>query len=193
MSGTITLGGKTLASHSNDTDVVTLDNYALTNKYYIQGNLSAYTNGGHAVSGATMIYVSGTSNPYFTWNRSLTDSGFDVGSSSNFDFKFTKKGIYFVGFSATFGHVTTNSSRYVVATIRGSGSTSESTNELARGIDQIAQVDTSSYDYGNIYVSLVKEFNVNDLINFYTDSGNPAIDAIRWRDTHVTIYMVRPL
>ena len=192
MSGIITLGGQTLASHDTASNTITLDNYALTNKYYIQGDLRSESTG-FASSVETMLYVAGTTNPYLTWNRSLTDSGFDVGSSSNYDFKFTKNGIYFVGFSATFGHVTTNSSRYITASIRGSGDTSESTNDLARGIDQIAQADGGSNDYGNVYVSLVKEFNVNDLINFYTVAGTPAEDAIRWRDTHVTIYMVRPL
>ena len=188
MAGTLRVGGKVLATHDSETDEITLsDNHVMNNKYYIQGKLAA----NHSVSGSSMFYVSGTTNPYFVWNNSLISSGFDVGSSSNFDFKFTKKGIYFVGFSATFGHVTTNTSRYVVAEIRGSGATSESTNILSRGIDQIAQADSGSYDYGNIYVSLVKEFDANDLINFNTDAGTPAIDAIRWADTHVSIHLVR--
>ena len=191
MAGTLKVGGVTLASHNSATNKILLsDDHVMESKYFIQGKLAAEAN----VSGGIMYDVvtqTGANNPYFVWNNSLISSGFDVGTTSN-DFKFTKKGIYFVGFSATFGHVTTNTSRFVTASIRGSGSISESTNDLARGIDQIAQADSSANDYGNVYVSLVREFNVNDLINFYTDAGGPATDARRWPDTHVSVYLVRP-
>lgn len=218
MSGTLKVGGKTLATHDTNTNVakiqlgstsdvvltdsagnnvlsessgvVTLDNVNQTfgnKKYFIQGKLAADS----AQAGDSMLNVGGTANPYFSWVDSLTNAGFDVGSSSNKDFKFTKKGIYFVGFSATFRHVTSNSSKDLSAAIRGSGSTSESTNTLASGYDQIAQVDSTADDYGNVYVSLVKEFDANDLINFYTVAGTPATDAIRSQQTHVSIYLIR--
>ena len=189
MAGTLKVGGVTLASHNSATNKILLsDDHVMESKYYIQGKLSANYN----VSGSTMLNVAGTTNPYFNWVGSLSDAGFDVGSSSNKDFKFTKNGIYFVGFSATFRHVTTNSSRYIFAAIRGSGNTSESTTELATGFDSIPDKDSSADDFGNIYLSLVKEFSNGDLINFYTDAGTPATDARRSHDTHVSVYLVRP-
>ena len=218
MSGTLKVGGKTLATHdtynnvakiqlgstsdvvltdsagnnvlSESSGVVTLDNVNQTfgnKKYFIQGKISADS----AQTSGSMLFVAGTTNPYFSWVDSLSNAGFDVGSSSNYDFKFTKKGIYFVGFSATFRHVTTNSSRNVYGAIRGLGSTSESTNVLASALDQIAQADSTESDYGNLYVSLVKEFSADDLINFYTLAGPPAQDAVRSIETHVSIYLIR--
>ena len=218
MSATLKIGGKTIATHNSNTNiaklqlgsandvvladsagnsvlsesggVVTIDNVNQTfgnKKYFIQGKLAADS----AFSGGTMLNVAGTTNPYFSWVDSLSNAGFDVGSSSNRDFKFTKKGIYFVGFSATFRHVTTNTSKYIQANIRGSGNASQSATNLASALDQIAQVDSSADDYGNVYVSLVKEFSVGDLINFFTQAGTPASDAVRSHETHVSVYLIR--
>ena len=175
---------------SESSGIVTLDNVNQTygnKKYFIQGKIAADS----AQSGGSMLYVAGTTNPYLSWVDSLSNAGFDVGSNSNYDFKFTKKGIYFVGFSATFRHVTSNASKYIQANIRGSGNASQSATNLASAMDQIAQVDASADDYGNVYVSLVKEFSVGDLINFFTQAGTPASDAVRSHETHVSVYLIR--
>ena len=156
-------------------------------KYYIQGKLNDH----HTVSGAVNFYVAGSTSPYFVWNDTLSNSGFDVGSSSNYDFKFTKKGIYHISFNATFHHVTSNTSRLVTCAIRGNGSTSVSTDVLASAGDQIAQTLTGSTDYGHCSCSYIGLFNVNDLINFYTDASTPASDAVRNSSTHVTVYLIR--
>ena len=178
---------------SESSRIVTIDNVNQTygnKKYFIQGKLAA----DFGPSGGVTFNVGGTTNPYFIWQDTLTNAGFDIGpSSSGFDrdFKFTKKGIYYVGFSATFRHVTTNTSKHLFAAIRGSGSTQESTNNLAAGYDQLADVNSSADDYANIYVSLVKEFAINDVINFHTDAGGPATDAVRSHETHVSVYLIR--
>ena len=157
------------------------------NKYYIQGTLNA----NHTAAGGVNLYVAGTTSPYFVWNDTLSNSGFDVGSSSNYDFKFTKKGIYQINFSASFHHITSNTSRFIHCAIRGNGSTSVSTNVLASASDQIAQTLTGSTDYGNCSCSFVGLFDVNDLINFWTDADTPASDAVRRSEMHVSVFLIR--
>ena len=179
--GSITIPNGTLSA-GTIADAVTQPD-----KYYIQGKL----NTSQGISGQANLYVAGSTSPYFVWNDTLTNSGFDVGSSSNYDFKFTKKGIYHVTFSGTFSHVTSNSSRQVRVGIRGNGSTSVSTDMLADSADQIAQADSGANDYGHCVASYVGLFNANDLINFWTNSLNPATDAVRDARTHVSVYLIR--
>jgi|TARA_R100000482_G_C5079679_1_gene125417 hypothetical protein len=179
-SNNVSLGGTLSAG-------IISDSVTQPNKYYIQGKL----NTNHTASGGVNLYVAGSTSPYFVWNDTLSNSGFDVGSSSNYDFKFTKKGIYHISFSATFHHVTSNTTRMVYSSIRGNGSTSVSTSVLAEARDQIAQTDTGATDYGHCSCSYVGLFDVNDLINFYTDASNPASDAVRRDDTHVSVFLIR--
>ena len=188
--GTLQVGGTTLGVKNTSTNKVDLSNVGdiiQPDKYYIQGKL----NTSQGVSGEQNFYVSGTTSPYFIWNDTLTNSGFDVGSSSNYDFKFTKKGIYHVTFSGTFRHVTSNSSDQVRVAIRGSGSTSLSTNELADSADAVGRADDANTNYGHCVCSYVGLFNANDVINFWTNATAPATDAVRDARTHVSIYLIR--
>ena len=187
-SNNLVLGSDGNVSITNTLSAGTIsDAVTQPDKYYIQGKL----NTSHAVSGPANLYVAGSTSPYFVWNDTLSNSGFDVGSSSNYDFKFTKKGIYHVTFSGTFSHVTSNSSRQVRVGIRGNGSTSVSDTMLADSADQIAQADSGANDYGHCVASYVGLFNANDLINFWTSALNPATDAVRDARTHVSIYLIR--
>jgi hypothetical protein len=160
------------------------DSWATSDKYYLQGKLvdSVYVMPSNSTE---MINTTGSTNPYFGYTGDTTN----IVGVNNHDIKLVKAGVYFISFSAFFRYGLSNVARYVGGWIRGSGSTSESTTELAGGYDQIANSGGST-DYGGCSCTLVRKFSANDLINFYV-VGENTTDL--WRDTHMTIYLIRPL
>ena len=90
---------------------------------YLQGRLQA----DHAVGSYTMLNLSGSSKPYVSWTGSIASFGDGGGSTvtgtSANDLKIRTKGIYFIGFSATFFGSSNSSTRQVYSVIRSAGST----------------------------------------------------------------------
>ena len=79
--------------------------------------------------------------------------------------------------------------RYTYAVIRGSGSTSEGTTELAMAMDQVSNTNSASPDYGNAGVSYVGLFNANDQINFqvYNSAANNDIH----NSSHISVLKIK--
>ena len=142
-----------------------------------------------------MLNLSGTTNPYMTWSGSIASFGDGGGSTvtgtTTHDFKFTKKGIYYVNFTLQ-GRMNTTSGehRFLMAQIRGNGSTSESSTVIQQNYGQFIHHDSSEQEYNQIISTVVKEFNANDLINFYVDSDNNNHFNVRV-ETSISIFLIR--
>ena len=156
---------------------------------YIQGKLQTTTN----IGAYTMINLSGSTDPYINWTGSIASFGDGGGSTitgtTEHDLKFRTKGIYHIFFSCTFVGNSAETTRYTYAVIRGSGSTSEGTTELAMAMDQVSNTNSASPDYGNAGVSYVGLFNANDQINFqvYNSAANNDLHTA----THISVFKIK--
>ena len=118
--------------------------------YYIHGNIGA--NHDIALSAGDMFNLNGNTNPYITWSGSINSFGNGSGnvsasddtSGTVHDFKFTKKGIYYVNFTLQ-GRMNADDGehRFVMALIRGNGSSPESTTVIQENYGQIINQDSS--------------------------------------------------
>ena len=156
---------------------------------YIQGRVQANAN----IGAYTMVNLSGTTNPYVAWTGSIASFGDGGGSTvtgtTEHDLKFRTKGIYHIFFSCTFLGESAETTRYAYAVIRGNGSTSEGTTELAYAMDQVSNTNSGSSDYGNCGVSYVGLFNANDQINFQV--YNSAANNDLHNSTHISVLKIR--
>ena len=163
--------------------------------YYIHGNIGA--NHDIALSAGEMLNLSGTTNPYMTWSGSIASFGDGGGSTvtgtTTHDFKFTKKGIYYVNFTLQ-GRMNADDGehRFVMALIRGNGSASESTTVIQENYGQIINQSATEEEYNQVIATVVKEFNANDLINFYVDSNNNNHFNVR-PETSISIFLIRAI
>ena len=157
------------------------DSYTQSSNYYLELNVA----GSYQMNPATMVNTSGTTTPYFTYTGDTTN----IIGVNDHDIKLVKAGIYLITFNMTAYIGTTGTSRYVLCAIRGSGSDSENTTNLAVGHDQLSNTD-ASYDYGGTTATLVKAFNANDLINFFVEGE----DTSSWisGDSNANIILIRP-
>ena len=149
---------------------------------YVQGKLYAATD---INSSGEMLNLTGTSAPYVTWTGQT--SSFSIGSTTTHDFKFSTKGVYFVSFNLSAHAVTSNRHEQVNVQIRGT--TSESTSVLSSAITGILNNDDSRTDYGHASAQLIKQFNANDMINFFVDSDQFA-GLKAGPETHITIFLL---
>ena len=159
------------------------------NTLYVQGSVAS----NFTMSGGEMLNLTGTSNPYITWSghpNSFGNGSGNVTGTTDHDFKFLTKGIYFISFSGTLGLDNTDETRRVQISIRGDGATSESSTILAEAIDEIANVHGTNSDFCNACATYVGVFNANDLINFKLQSFDDN-DAIINTRTHISIFLVR--
>jgi hypothetical protein len=165
--------------------------------YYINGKIGA--NHDIALSAGEMLNLNGNTNPYMTWSGSVNSFGNGSGnvsasddtSGTVHDFKFTKKGIYYVNFTLQ-GRMNTTSGehRFLMAQIRGNGSTPESTTVIQENYGQLINQDNSYHEFNQVTSTTVKEFNANDYINFYVDSDNNNHFNIRV-ETSISIFLIR--
>ena len=121
-----------------------------------------------------MINTTGTTDPYFEFTGDTTN----ISGSGNHDILLGIKGIYFIhGFFTMYGNSTTYGGESLFQVdLRGNGSTSESTDVIARGNSFIPiSVDTSP-TYNQCSLSTVKLFNAGDKINVHinTETGDNA-------------------
>ena len=156
---------------------------------YIQGRVQANAN----IGAYTMLNLSGSTNPYVAWTGSIASFGDGGGSTvtgtTEHDLKFRTKGVYHIFFSCTFVGSDAETTRYAYAVIRGNGSTSEGATELAYAMDQVANTNSGSGDYGNCGVSYVGLFNANDQINFqvYNSAANNDIHS----SSHISVLKLK--
>ena len=184
-------GTKTLATLSSS--VVTLSNdVTQTDAYYVQGKV--YANDDIGTSAGEMLNLNGTTAPYVTWTGHTTsfgDGSSKVTGTNDYDFKFIQKGVYFISFSLSGAAVTSNYHEALMCQIRG-GSSSHSTTKLVEAMDGIQVGDSSRNDFGGCTATLVKQFNANDLINFFVDSDT--LDGFRLLESsHISIALIRAL
>ena len=157
---------------------------------YIQGRVQA----AHAVGSYTMLNLSGSSNPYVSWTGSIASFGNGEGSTvtgtSTNDLLIRTKGVYFIGFSATFFGSSNASTRQVYSLIRCAGGTSQGTTELAYSMEQVSNAGSSATDYGNAANTYIGLFNANDQINFqvYALGGLGIHDS-----SHITVFKLKSL
>ncbi len=199
--GTLQVGGTTLGVKNTVTNKVDLSNVgdiasgtiadAVTQPAtdYLQGKVQAVA----TISSETMLNLSGSTNPYIGWSGSIASFGNGGGSTvtgdTEHDLKFRSKGIYHITFSCTFYGNSSTTTRYIYCIIRGNGSTSESSTELARAQDQIADTNSGQTDYGNCGVSYVGLFNANDQINFVVHNSASNLDV--HTSTHISVFKIK--
>jgi hypothetical protein len=165
------------------------DSVTQPSTYYVQGTVALEE---EIAAAGEMLLLTGTTEPYVTWSGSTSsfgDGSSKVTGSNDYDFKFTKSGIYFISFALTGRHVTSNRSTRLRALIRG-GSSSHSTTLLSEANGQIANDDNGDYDWGSVTATLVRAFSANDLINFWVDSDNYNLFLLT-PETNISIFLVR--
>jgi len=183
MSGTLQVGGVTLATHTESPSTLTLGNVSLTDEYYLQGKVNA-TYSTNDLTSIKKINFNGSTEPYWVFTGDTTN--FVQGTTIS-DLKIIKAGIYLVNFSSSCGN--SSSERSIENAIYGVGS--GSTSVLAKTNDGISYVD-QGYSYGSGTVALVYKFNANDQISFGVNSNEQGDADIRdW--THFNICLIRPL
>ena len=160
--------------------------------YYVQGKV--YANDDIGTSSGEMLNLNGTTAPYVTWTGKTTsfgDGSSKVTGTNDYDFKFIQKGVYFISFSLSGAAMGSNYHEGIYCQIRG-GSSSHSTTKLVEANDGIQVGDSSRNDFGGCTATLVKQFNANDLINFFVDSDSQ--DGFRLLEaSHISIFLIRAL
>jgi len=186
MTGTI---GSAVTNNAGVASGVIGDSVTQPSTYYVQGTVALEE---EIAATGEMLLLTGTTEPYVTWSGSTSsfgDGSSKVTGSNDYDFKFTKSGIYFISFALTGRHVTSNRSTRLRALIRG-GSSSHSTTLLSEANGQIANDDNGDYDWGSVTATLVRAFSANDLINFWVDSDNYNLFLLT-PETNISIFLVR--
>ena len=159
---------------------------------YCHGNVASAT---QLPGGGEMLNLTGSTNPYISWTGQVNSFGNgsgNVSGSTDHDFKFLTKGVYFINFSLTIAYGGSNKVRQFVASIRGNGSASENTTVLSSSRDQLADTNSSQDDYGNTNTSYVGLFNANDQINFHCQSYT-SDDAFIIDGTHVSLFLIKAI
>jgi len=115
-----------------------------------------------------MINTTGTTDPYFVFTGDTTN----ISGSGNHDILLGIKGIYFIhGYFSMYGDSTTyGGENQFKVDLRGSGSTSESTNLIARGNSNVPASLDAQTTYGQCVLSVVKLFDAGDKINVYINT-----------------------
>lgn len=145
------------------------------------------------VGGAEMINLTGTTAPYFTFSGGVNSFGNGSGNvtgSTDHDFKFLTKGIYYINFNLNVFFPSSDTARIFQAQIRGNGSASEDTTIIARGLGQVADTASSSDDYGSADATFVGLFNANDQINFFVSAStqnDPTINS----SSAINLFLIR--
>ena len=186
MTGTI---GSAVTNNAGVASGIIGDSVTQPSTYYVQGTVALEE---EIAAAGEMLLLTGTTEPYVTWSGSTSsfgDGSSKVTGSNDYDFKFTKSGIYFISFALTGRHVTSNRSTRLRALIRG-GSSSHSTTLLSEANGQIANDDGGDYDWGSVTATLVRAFSANDLINFWVDSDNYNLFLLT-PETNISIFLVR--
>jgi hypothetical protein len=143
--------------------------------------------------GGQMMNLTGTTSPYFSFAGGVNSFGNgsgDVTGSTDHDFKFLTKGIYYINFNLNVFFPSSQESRIFKAQIRGNGSSSEDTTLLATALGQVTDTDSSNDDYASADVTYVGLFNANDQINFFVTAStrnDPTINT----DTTINIFLIR--
>ena len=156
---------------------------------YVTGNVVSHVQVG---SSGDMINLTGTTPPYMTFSGGVNSFGNGSGNvtgSTDHDFKFLTKGIYFISFNLVTYFNVSNETRQFLGAIRGNGSASESTSVLAESKGNIANTTTDN-DLSSCCATYVGLFNANDQINFFVRSYNRD-DVFIEANTHVSIFLVR--
>ena len=189
-------------SVSSSANITLADNGSTTvpdiiqpNSYWVQGK------GGNNVDTAAngeMINMSGTPSdePYMTWSGSIASFGNGGGSivsgTSTKDFKFTKKGVYYVGINVQASAESSNIHEFVQIAIRGSGTNSESTTIIQENYGNVPNASNSSNEYDAIPCFFLKAFDANDQINFFINSNN--YNSFKFRvETSISIFLIRAI
>jgi hypothetical protein len=186
MTGTL---GSAVTNNAGVASGIIGDSVTQPSTYYVQGTVALEE---EIAAAGEMLLLTGTTEPYVTWSGSTSsfgDGSSKVTGSNDYDFKFTKSGIYFISFALTGRHVTSNRSTRLRALIRG-GSSSHSTTLLSEANGQIANDDNGDYDWGSVTATLVRAFSANDLINFWVDSDNYNLFLLT-PETNISIFLVR--